>query len=269
MTSLPEDVVEEFENYLKNVGYLNPKPYLFSAKLFCEYFNYELPTMRDLVDFFNEVRRVYSPRTLNVVKHGVSRFYEFLIVNGLAKENPLNLIKIKPNIKREFIYVPTKEDIDNISYLASEYLTIKNYEAFDTILKFATAFGFRYSELANQSYVIYDDYVKIFGKRLKERIVPFLEEFSDFHYVIPDVPKYVNNKNLSKFRNWLRTYSRKVVGRELTPHDLRRVFATELYRNGRDLIFIKEVMGHESLNTILNYIHLSERDVLNKLKSKK
>ena len=43
----------------------------------------------------------------------------------------------------------------------------------------------------------------------------------------------------------------------LTCHSFRHAFGTHLYENGTDLLTIKNLMGHKSLNSTLIYIHLS------------
>ena len=43
----------------------------------------------------------------------------------------------------------------------------------------------------------------------------------------------------------------------ITCHSFRHAFGTHLYENGTDLLTIKNLMGHKSLNSILIYIHLA------------
>ncbi len=41
--------------------------------------------------------------------------------------------------------------------------------------------------------------------------------------------------------------------KRLTPHDLRRTFATKLLENGEDLFLVQDLMGHASVETTKNY----------------
>lgn len=43
----------------------------------------------------------------------------------------------------------------------------------------------------------------------------------------------------------------------LTCHSFRHAFGTHLYENGTDLLTIKALMGHKSLNSTTIYVHLS------------
>ena len=45
--------------------------------------------------------------------------------------------------------------------------------------------------------------------------------------------------------------------RRLTCHSFRHAFGTHLYQNGTDLVTLRALMGHKSLNSTLIYVHLS------------
>lgn len=54
--------------------------------------------------------------------------------------------------------------------------------------------------------------------------------------------------------------------RRLTCHSFRHAYGTHLYENGADLMTIKELLGHKSLNSTTIYIHLASPN-LRKVKS--
>lgn len=48
---------------------------------------------------------------------------------------------------------------------------------------------------------------------------------------------------------------------QLTPHVLRHFAASDLYRNGIDVVAIQEILGHEWLNTTMIYVHVENSHV--------
>ena len=49
----------------------------------------------------------------------------------------------------------------------------------------------------------------------------------------------------------------------LTCHSFRHAFGTHLYENGADLLTIKALLGHKSLNSTTIYVHLASNGTRN------
>ena len=47
----------------------------------------------------------------------------------------------------------------------------------------------------------------------------------------------------------------------LTPHVLRHFAASDLYRNGMDVVAIQELLGHSWINTTMIYVHVGRSHV--------
>lgn len=51
--------------------------------------------------------------------------------------------------------------------------------------------------------------------------------------------------------------------RHATPHTLRHSFATHLVQNGVDITYVKDLLGHNSLETKEIYLHIAKKDLQN------
>lgn len=70
------------------------------------------------------------------------------------------------------------------------------------------------------------------------------------HAKYPFIPQRIKQDG---FREYLRMISKK-MGKNITPHMLRRTAATTLRNNGADILMIKEFLGHENLATTNRYL---------------
>ena len=145
------------------------------------------------------------------------------------------------------------------------------------IIRMLYSTGVRVSELVNikiSDIDINERTIKIFGKGSKERIVVFGNNTKEILKIYLNNGRYtLNNRNseylfLNKDGNKLSDrYVRKIIDDiifkaslqiHVSPHMLRHTFATDMLNNGADLVSVKDLLGHESLNTTSIYTHVSD-----------
>ena len=142
------------------------------------------------------------------------------------------------------------------------------------------ATGIRVGELVNikiNDINLYDRTIKIFGKGRKERIVVYGSYCQDALelYLNDGRRELEKRKNeylfLNKNGNRLSDrYIRKIIDDivikcemdyHISPHTLRHTFATDMLNNGADLMTVKELLGHSSINTTGIYTHVSNEQL--------
>ena len=204
-------------------------------------------------------------------------FYNYLVKNNIVEYNYFKVIKNpkKDNSLPKFV---KEEDIDKMFLVPNTRTWIGSRNLL--IIRMLYATGLRVSELVNVKLndINYNDRtIRVLGKGSKERIVVFgnntketLEDYLnrgrrqvDFHN-----SEYLF---LNKDGNRLSTrYVRKIIDdiifkasieMHVSPHMLRHTFATGMLNNGADLVSVKDLLGHESLNTTSIYTHVSDEKI--------
>ncbi|WP_207536244.1 tyrosine-type recombinase/integrase [Desertivirga arenae] len=231
-----------------------------------------------MVDLINSS---IAPNTINRKLSTLRTFYTFLQREKLIELNPTLLIKALKAPKRLPVVVHESK-MDDL--LDSEGAFAEDFEGRrdKLIIELLFGTGIRLAELLNIKEAdinLFDQSIKIFGKRSKERIVPLTSQ------IINEIKEYLSARQLQNFENLpielfvtkdgKRAYPSliyRIVKRYLdhittnqkkSPHVLRHSFATTLLDNGADLNAIKELLGHASLAATQVYTHNS----VEKLKS--
>ena len=192
----------------------------------------------------------------------VNYFYE---INSPKKDRTLPKFLKKEEVSNML------NKIDNTTFSGKRTLLIME-------LLYGT--GVRVSELINIKINDIDRYnntIKILGKGSKERIVIYgsyckkaLDDYLDNSYSIYNKKnsKYlILNKNGDRISDrYIRNIINMVVintnvNKHISPHTLRHTFATDMLNNGADLMSVKELLGHESINTTSIYTHVTDEHI--------
>ncbi|MEG2086128.1 MAG: tyrosine-type recombinase/integrase [Clostridia bacterium] len=188
----------------------------------------------------------------------------------------------KPSIKSRRCL--TKEEIKDV-------LDNCNKKRNKMIIQLLLYTGFRVGELINlkvNDIMLKSNVLRVIsGKGDKDRVVP-INENVDLLQLLNDYIEIERKQSLVKFKLNNKTFPYVFISNngtqltekninnmikvqcsqakvenyyEITPHNLRHTFATDLYNNGVDLLTISRILGHESVATTQLYIGASEEDM--------
>ena len=220
----------------------------------------------------------------NVSRSSISRklsslrsFYDYLMKKKIVDINYFKLVK-NPKKEGSLPKYVKEDDIDKMFQIPDTRTWIGSRNLL--IIRMLYATGLRVSELVNiklDDMNISDRTIKVLGKGSKERIVVFgnhtLQSLDDY---LNRARRQVDFHNspylfLNKDGNRLSTrYVRKIIDdiifkasieMHVSPHMLRHTFATGMLNNGADLVSVKDLLGHESLNTTSIYTHVSDEKI--------
>ena len=217
----------------------------------------------------------------NISKATISRrlsslrsFYNYLEKNGIVSKNYFSMVK-NPKKENGLPKFVKEVDVDKMFMIPDIRKPIGQRNLL--IIRMLYATGVRVSELVNiklSDIDINERIIRIFGKGSKERVVVFGNNTKEILELYLNNGRYrlSNGKNDYLFLNkdgeqLSDRYVRKIlddiiikasIQTHVSPHMLRHTFATGMLNNGADLVSVKEMLGHESLNTTSIYTHVSD-----------
>lgn len=252
--------INEFMNYLKDkeVNYIDV--------------NYEF-IKEYLVFMYN---KKYKRNTIARKLSSLRSFYKYLFNNNIIKTNPFKYVKTpkKEKMLPKYLSVVDLEtifNVPNLSYSLGQRDRL--------ILEILYATGIRVGELVEikvSDIDFFNKEIKVNGKGSKQRIV----EFGDYCFEYIDLFLNDGREKILKKHNKTSSYliindhgdkittrgvellidkiiKKASLKRKVTPHMLRHTFATHLLNEGCDILTVKELLGHESLESTQIYTHVS------------
>ena len=272
--------IEKYLDYLKVVKKYSNKTILSYYDDLIEYSEFLGNNFKNIlnidIDITKEYLKYLYERGIN--KNSISRklssirgFYNYLVKEEIITSSPFNSI---PNPKKD-LYLPkflNDKELNKIFSVCSERDTL--------IIELLYATGIRVSELVNIKVKDIDrtnKSIKVLGKGDKERIVLYNNHTSRALDIYLNDAYHIFNKKNSEYLilnhnggklsdRYVRMIIDKLVRKanldiKISPHTIRHTFATDMLEEGADLMTVKELLGHESLDTTSIYTHITNEQI--------
>lgn len=285
-----DKLIKNFKNYLKierNLSENTITSYLFDLQklnIFLEENNFSSnPSYikeSTLKKFVYKISKEIKPSSQARIISGIKRFFDFLILENILNENPLQNIET-PKIGSKLPTTLTVKEIDKL--IDSIDIKSKNKIRNKAIIEILYSCGLRVSELITlkvSDLYFNESIIKVTGKGNKERFVPiskgaikYIEKYLNEIRIFQKIKKgsedtlFLNERGngLSRVMIYIILNDLKIkaeINKKIGPHTLRHSFATHLLENGADLITIQNMLGHENIVTTERYLHVNRKHLV-------
>src|ERR1700748_3125753 len=231
-----------------------------------------LADLRRFITWVNELGMIPSSQAR--ILSGVKAFYKYLLMEDMIKINPSELLE-SPKLQRKLPDTLSYYDINNM--IEAIDLSKPEGPRNKAIMEVLYGCGLRVTELTElklSNLYLDIEFIKVFGKGSKERLVPIggsaikaLKIWTEQVRVHIPIKKgeedfvFLNRRGTPLRRVYVFLMIKDLVNivglkKKISPHTFRHSFATHLVEGGADLRAVQEMLGHESITTTEIYTHL-------------
>mgnify|MGYP005882911423 CR=1 FL=1 len=214
-----------------------------------------------------------TARSVARIISGVRSFFRFLLLEEYIESDPSELLEA-PKIGVHLPEVLTVEEIDAIIKVAD--VDTAEGPRNVAIIELLYSCGLRVSELCSlrlADIFIDEEYLRVFGKGRKERLVPMSQK------AIRSIERYLSSPGRAEPKRGEEIYlflskrgvrisritvfalvkdlaEKADIQKNISPHTFRHSFATHLLEGGAHLEAIRLMLGHADISTTSIYTHI-------------
>jgi site-specific recombinase XerD len=250
--------------------------------------HFEIKNIDDVKRMNSEMFRKYqgylqetglSNSSVNSRFRPISAFMNFLLQNDYILNNPMKGIKYLKEPKKVYTLIDEKERDSMIS--SCRHIKDK------MMICFMFVTGMRREEIINAKKEDIDwdkQTILVHGKGSKERLLPIQSEVFDMlkEYIkTQDDGEYLFTARGRNTKMSLGTISLRIKScakkagispdkiKKISPHVVRRSFATNLLEQGFNIFIIRDALGHNDVSTTEKYARVTQKAMRNALLSQK
>jgi len=252
---------------LKNYSERTVKSYLSCLKYFFEYIDNDLEKIEKVYVenyLLKLYKKKYSPKTVNLYYNAIKTFGTLVLGKSLQVD-----IK-RTRWVRKLPQILSKREIEKLLNLT------KNLKH-KLMLGLAYGAGLRVSEVVKLKVVDLDfereciyvknakwkkDRITLLPEKIVEDLKKIIEWRKSQHYVF-ESERWWKLTTRTAQNVFKQACQRVWIQKLVTFHSLRHSFATHLLESGLDVAYVQKLLGHSSIKTTQNYIHVSNTSLKN------
>lgn len=274
--------INSFLQYVKEKGVNIDEPDEFKTEHIIGFLN----NKRYTINSKGEMRQTSGSYRATIYS-ALNSFFNFLLITGKIKNNPIKTIK-RPSAAHDDVpeVYMTPDEINKTLASVKEGVGNKSarskqktwYERDMCILILLVFTGMRVtalSEINMNSFDFENNILTVVDKRNKTNryiitaeMLPYINAWIKKRYELLDYDFTVDAFFISNRRTRItqKSISRIVekytaaLGKHITPHKIRGSFATNMYNETGDLHLVQELMFHSSANVTARYVHSTEEN---------
>lgn len=284
---LDKNLIKHFSDYLRLEQSLSDntvEAYCHDIELFRQYLEDSKKscsiteiTHQDIEDFFAKLYNLGIAASSQArILSGLKSFFKYLLQEKICEADPTMLVS-SPSIGRHIPDVLSYEEI--VSMMECIDLSQQFGHRNKAIIEIMYGCGLRVSEVISlniSDIYVKDEFVRIFGKGDKERLVPIgkktlkeLQNYTQGERLHQEIKPRFSDKvfisargtsltRQSVFLLVKRLAEKAGIKKTISPHTLRHSFATHLLEGGADLRAVQQMLGHSNISTTEIYTHVSD-----------